>query len=124
VRKTDAYEDVDLKNESILVFEKSDRYKELMFVKAGNEWAVIWKAVKCIWEGEGTYSHPRKAYGDLSGFADGTVFKIFIEDRGNITVSYYVRNGNHLKKLESRFVSESGKYFNEYNLNGKWVRDR
>ena len=119
----DAYEDIDLKNESVLVFEKSDRYKELMFVKAGNEWTVVWKAVKCIWEGEGTYSHPRKAYGDLSGFADNTVFKIFTAYRRDISVSYYILNDNHLKKLESRLVSENGKYFNEYNLKGKWIMD-
>jgi hypothetical protein len=119
----DPYEDINLKNDLVLVFEKSDRYKELMFVRAGNEWTVVWKTVKCIWEGKGTYNDHKKAYADLLGFADNTVFKVFISDRGNISVSYYIKNGNHLKKLESRLVSENGKYFNEYYLNKKWVKD-
>jgi len=41
MREIDPYEDIDLKNDLVLVFEKSDRYKELMFVRAGNEWAVF-----------------------------------------------------------------------------------
>ena len=116
----DPYEDIDLKNDLVLVFEKTDRYKELMFVKSENEWAVVWKAVECIWEGKPDH---RKAYADLFGFVDDTVFKVFIADRRNISVYYYIKNGNHLKKLKSRLVSENGKFFNEYNINGKWIRD-
>jgi len=68
----DPYEDIDLKNDLVLVFEKTDRYKELMFVKSENEWAVVWKAVECIWEGKPDH---RKAYADLFKFPDDTVLK-------------------------------------------------
>ena len=120
MREINPYKDINLKNDLILVFEKSDRYKELMFVRAGNEWAVVWKTEEYIQEGKPDH---RKAYADLLGFSDNTIFKVFIADRRNIFVSYYVKNGNHLKEPKSRLVSENGKFFNEYNLNGKWIRD-
>ena len=41
----DPYEDIDLKTDLVLVYEKSDRYKELMFLREGDEWAVVWKIV-------------------------------------------------------------------------------